>query len=96
MRIRVQIDRRNDGDYTATVKLVAWPLNRLRGFIQNVSLVPFGRDIARELGGALLEALPQPEVEGSADGSRVEVEGDTVTGDGTGEPLPPIEETTDD
>jgi len=54
MQVKVQIDRRHDGNYTATVKLVAWELNYLRGLARTLTVNPFGRDIASGLATALI------------------------------------------
>jgi hypothetical protein len=75
MNVKVQIDPRKDGRYTATIKLVAWDLNRLRGLIQNMTMTAFGRDIGREVGQKLVESInaPQPQVEEEEERSIVDV-----------------------
>ena len=55
--IKVQIDRRQDGRFSVTVKLIAWDLNYLRGLIQQMYMTVSGRAIARELAAGLEDDL---------------------------------------
>ena len=61
--VKVQIDRRHDGAYTATVKLIGWDLNYLRGLIRTLSINPFGRTIGHQLGAALVDDMAALEEE---------------------------------
>jgi len=46
---KVQIDRRNDGLVTMTIKLVGWDLNRLRALISGITLHPMGRQVGGQM-----------------------------------------------
>ena len=53
--VKVQLDRRHDGRYSVTVKLVAWSLNELRGFASLLLRGPMGRRAGEQLFEALEE-----------------------------------------
>lgn len=57
--VNVQIDRRQDGRISSTVKLIAWDLNELRALIAQLQLSPLGRWVAQELGPALQAELKE-------------------------------------
>lgn len=63
MNIKVQIDARQDGRYTATIKLIGWDLNRFRALISNLSLMPYGRQISQALGKKLVGVLEAQQAE---------------------------------
>jgi len=52
---KVQIDRRNDGLITMTIKLVGWDLNRLRALISGITLHPMGRHVGGQMAKQLEE-----------------------------------------
>ena len=50
---KVQVDHRNDGLITMTIKLVGWDLNRLRALISGITMHPMGRQV----GGTMARKL---------------------------------------
>jgi len=50
---KVQVDHRNDGLITMTIKLVGWDLNRLRALISGITMHPMGRTV----GGTMARKL---------------------------------------
>ena len=66
-KARVQIDRRQDGTFSVTVKLLEWKLNELRGLVSMLYLNPMSRHIAVELGPALEKAKIPATVEEEED-----------------------------
>ena len=50
---KATIDKRTDGRYSVTLKLVAWELNELRALIAALQLNPMGQWIAVKLAPAL-------------------------------------------
>lgn len=54
---KVQIDRRNDGHYSATIKLIGWDLNMLRAFISANYLSVPGRHMALQMAAGLQDEL---------------------------------------
>jgi|TARA_R110000751_G_scaffold6836_3_gene28819 hypothetical protein len=54
---RTQLDRRDDGRYSATLKLIAWNVNELRALASVLYGSPMGRQAGTQLAEAVRDAM---------------------------------------
>lgn len=80
--VKTQVDVRNDGRYTVTVKLIGWELNELRALGRALMRSPMGRAAGEQVLQRVAPYNPKVEVEGSLPAALAEVQGATVLGSG--------------